>query len=158
MASILVYEGEDASLEVIGQTSGNRSTVEAGQDPDPMDRSMIVILGFPNVESTPSTMSTDGTWQENGYKNSDALQTHLMDGERTTSQATNPRDPTSSYAQGNDSEHCNTLSGHISEQEYDTTSNPVDEDISFKETILSQMGDFLMAHDLQEDLLWALHI
>ncbi|KAM3418989.1 hypothetical protein BST61_g4946 [Cercospora zeina] len=149
MASVLVYEGEDALLEAIRETSGNRSTIEAGQNPDSMDRGMVVVIGFPKAESPSGNSDTEGTRQENG---------HLVDDEHMASPMIDTRDPFSSYAQRNDSPRCNTLTRQTSEQDYDATPNPADEDSSFENTILSRLGDFLMAHDLQEDLLWALHI
>lgn len=161
MSSFHDYENEEALLESIRQTPDNRSAIEDRPNLDLLDKGMIVILGVPGAEGT-SSSATGETKQvpglEENHKRSGNIYAHFMDVRSTTLQSIDAGIPGLDYRKMNTSVQYSSAPRQMNEQNYYDTPMLTEEESFFKSTILSQLGDFLMAHDLQEDLLWALHI
>ncbi|WPA96192.1 uncharacterized protein RHO25_000798 [Cercospora beticola] len=130
--------------------------MEDRQKLDLHDKSTIVIFEVGDIEST-SSSATGETKQvpglEEDHKRSGNICAHFMDGKSTTLQSIDAGIPGLDYRKMDISVQYGSAPRQMNEQNYHDTPVPF-----FQGTILSQLGDFLMAHDLQEDLLWALHI
>lgn len=161
MPSFHEYKNEGALLESIRQTPGNRSAIEDRQNLDLLDKSMIVIFGVPDAEGT-SSSGTGETKQvpglEEDHKRSGNIYAHFRDGRSTTLQSIDAGIPGLDYRKMKTSVQYSSAPRQMNEQNCYDTPLLTEEESFYKNTILSQLGDFLMAHDLQEDLLWALHI
>ncbi|PPJ53325.1 hypothetical protein CBER1_00971 [Cercospora berteroae] len=135
--------------------------MEDRQKLDLLDKSMIVIFEVADVEST-SSSATGETKQvpglEKDHKRSGNICAHFMDGKSTTLQSIDAGIPGLDYRKMDIAVQYGSAPRQMNEQNYHDTPTLSEEESFFHSTMLSQLGDFLMAHGLQEDLLWALHI